>query len=74
MTIRDPWLSALECQDAIVRSAQMDLEDARRANWRVLRAELAVDSVTAAYYRLISDAPRDAVVRHLRRRVESVHP
>lgn len=74
MSANDPWLGSLRQQAAIVQSARRDLEDSRRANWRVLRAELALESVEAAYHRLLTDAPRSSVVRHLRERAESVTP
>lgn len=70
----DPWVSALRKQASIVEVAKLDLEDSRRANWGVLRAEIALESVADAYHRLLTDAPRAAVVRHLRERVESVTP
>jgi len=72
MGTNDPWLDALRQQAAIVQSARLDLEDSKRANWRVKRAELALESVEAAYHRLLTDAPRSSVVRHLRERVASV--
>lgn len=72
MLIDDPWLGPLRQQAAIVQSARLDLEDSKRANWRVLRAEIALESVEAAYHRLLTDAPRSSVVRHLRERVGAV--
>ena len=74
MTADDPWLQALRQQAAIVQSAREDLDDAKRAGWKVLRAEIALESVEAAYHRLLTDAPRASVVRHLRERVGSVTP
>lgn len=74
MSAIDPWVEALRQQAAIVQSAREDLDDSRRANWRVLRAELALESVEAAYHRLLTDSPRSSVVRHLRERAESVTP
>lgn len=72
MTSSDPWVSALRQQAAIVQSARLDLEDSRRAGWKVLRAEMALESVEAAYHRLLTDAPRASVVRHLRERIGAV--
>lgn len=74
MPTSDPWFTALRQQASIVKSARLDLEDSRRANWNVLRAEIALKSVEAAYHRLLTDAPRASVVRHLRERVNSVYP
>lgn len=70
----DPWQGPLRQQAAIVQSALMDLDDSRRANWKVVRAEIALKSAEAAYHRLLTDAPRASVVRHLRERAESVTP
>lgn len=72
MLSNDPWLGALRQQAAIVQSARLDLDDSRRAGWKVLRAELALESVEAAYQRLLTDAPRSSVVRHLRERIGAV--
>lgn len=72
MTAADPWLKALRQQAAIVDSARLDLEDSKRVGWRVLRTELALKSVEAAYHRLLTDSPRDSVVRHLRERADAV--
>lgn len=72
MPANDPWLAALRQQAAIVQSARLDLEDSRRTNWKVRRAEIALESVEAAYHRLLTDAPRASVVRHLRERIKSV--
>ena len=74
MPSNDPWTQALRQQAAIVQSARLDLDDSRRVNWRVRRAELALQSAEAAYHRLLTDAPRSSVVRHLRERAESVTP
>lgn len=74
MSADDPWYQALRQQAAIVESARLDLDDSRRANWKVLRAELALESVEAAYHTLLTDAPRSSVVRHLRERANSVTP
>lgn len=68
----DSWVKALRQQAAIVQSARLDLEDARRTGWKVLRAELALESVEEAYHRLLTDSPRTAVLRHLRERVGAV--
>lgn len=73
MSSNDPWLTALRQQAAIVESARLDLRDSRNANWKVLRAGIALESTEAAYHRLLTDAPRASVVRHLRERVMSVY-
>lgn len=74
MRTDDPWLVALRQQAAIVKSARDDLDDARRTGWKVLRAEKALASVEEAYHRLLTDAPRPSVLRHLRERIQSVTP
>lgn len=72
MSTVDPWLAALRQQAAIVEKERMRLEDRRREGWRVPQAEIALESVESAYHRLLTDAPRASVVRHLRERVSSV--
>lgn len=74
MATNDPWVSALRQQAAIVEKERSRLAERRRENWKVLQAEVALKSVEAAYHRLLTDAPRASVVRHLRERAESVQP
>ena len=62
----DYYLDALDRQAATIHSALLDLEDSRRANWRVLEAELTLGSVIRAYLRLLDDAPDLAVRFHVK--------
>lgn len=72
MAGNDPWVNALRLQASIVEKERSRLAERRRENWKVLQAELTLRSVESAYHRLLTDAPRSAVVRHLRERAEGV--
>ena len=61
----DYYLGRLDRQRADIQSALADLMDSRRAGWRVLQAELALDSVVRSYVREMQDAPGSAIAQHV---------
>lgn len=61
----DYYKDRLDRQRADIQSALLDLHDSRRAGWKVLRAELELDSRVRAYVRDMQDAPPSAIASHV---------
>lgn len=69
MRSHDWYLDALDRQAAAVASAILDLEDSRRADWRVPEAEASLEAVVQDYYETIAEAPSIVLrfhVKHMR--------
>lgn len=66
MRDNDYYLDALERQATAIRSARLDLEDSRRANWKVVEAEHALGRLLRDYYVLIEEAPPIVVRFHVK--------
>lgn len=65
MLPHDYYIERLERQRADIQQALADLMDSRRAGWKVLQAELALDSLVRSYVRDMQDAPPSSVAEHV---------
>lgn len=65
MLPHDYYIARLERQRADIETSLADLLDAKKSGWKVLQAELKLDSLVRAYVRDMQDAPASAVAEHV---------
>lgn len=64
MLPHDYYTERLGRQRADIQRSILDLLDSKRAGWKVLQAELSLDSIVRSYVREMQDAPASAVAQH----------
>lgn len=65
MLPHDYYIERLGRQRVDIHRSIADLLDSKRSGWKVLQAELALQSVVQSYVREMQDAPGSAVAQHV---------
>lgn len=65
MGVEKVWADRLDRQWADVQRAAESVEEARREDWKVLPAQVRLQSVQRAYAQVLEDAPWYVVSEHL---------